>query len=78
VPRVSGALGFTLKTPPEDRYLATSSDIRGSIAVLLAGRAAERLVFDEVSSRILCKVGFCKNESFRVRFEPASRTIGSP
>jgi hypothetical protein len=50
VPRVNGALGFTLRTPPEDRSLASASDIRGSIAVLLAGRAAEKLAFDEVTT----------------------------
>jgi ATP-dependent Zn protease len=45
VARVSGALGFTLRMPLEDRALAVEDELRGMIAVLLGGRAAERVAF---------------------------------
>ncbi len=50
VPRSSGALGFTLQIPEEDRHLMTAGQLRSMIRVLLGGRAAESLVFGEVTS----------------------------
>jgi len=50
IPRGIGALGYTIQRPSEDRYLATRGELERRIAVLLAGRAAEGLVFDEVST----------------------------
>jgi len=50
VPRGFGALGYTLQTPLEDRYLMTRSELMGKIKGLLGGRAAEELVFGEVST----------------------------
>ncbi len=50
VPRGIGALGWTQQLPTEDRYLMTKSELLGKIDVLLAGRAAERLVFGDVST----------------------------
>ena len=50
VPRGMGALGFTMQLPTEDRYLMTQSAIRARLVGLLGGRAAERLVFGEVST----------------------------
>jgi cell division protease FtsH len=50
IPRGIGALGYTLQTPLEDRFLMSQSELRGKIKGLLAGRAAEELVFGEVST----------------------------
>ena len=46
IPRGVGALGYTLQRPTEDRFLLTLSALRNRIAVLMGGRAAERLLFD--------------------------------
>jgi cell division protease FtsH len=50
VPRGVGALGYTLQMPDEDRFLMMEDEIRGQIATLLGGRAAESLVFGKVST----------------------------
>ena len=50
IPRGIGALGYTIQRPTEDRYLMTRPELENKMAVLLAGRAAERLVFGEVST----------------------------
>ena len=50
VPRGLGALGYTMQTPAEDRYLLTESDILGRVDVLLGGRGAEEVVFGEIST----------------------------
>ena len=50
IPRGIGALGYTMQRPSEDRYLMTRSELVARIAVLLGGRAAEKLVFDELST----------------------------
>ncbi len=50
VQRGFGALGYTLQLPLEERYLMTRSDLRHQIAVLLAGRTAEEVAFDEIST----------------------------
>jgi len=50
VPRGIGALGWTQQLPTEDRYLMTQTELLGKIDVLLGGRAAERLVFGDVST----------------------------
>jgi cell division protease FtsH len=50
VPRGFGALGYTLQMPVEDRYLMTEEELLGKINVLLGGRAAEDLVFNEIST----------------------------
>ncbi len=50
VPRGIGALGYTLQRPTEDRYLMTQRELEHKIAVLLGGRAAEKLVFGELST----------------------------
>jgi cell division protease FtsH len=50
IPRGIGALGYTLQTPLEDRFLMSQSELLGKITGLLAGRAAEELVFGEVST----------------------------
>lgn len=50
IPRSIGALGYTMQRPTEDRFLITENELRDRMAVLLAGRAAEKLVFNEISS----------------------------
>jgi cell division protease FtsH len=50
IPRGVGALGYTIQRPTEDRFLMTRVELENKMAVLLGGRAAERVVFDEVST----------------------------
>ncbi|MBI9105821.1 MAG: ATP-dependent zinc metalloprotease FtsH [Spirochaetales bacterium] len=50
IPRGIGALGYTLQTPVEDRFLMTKKELIGKIDVLLGGRAAEQIIFDEIST----------------------------
>jgi cell division protease FtsH len=50
IPRGIGALGYTLQRPAEDRHLVTREELQRKLAVLLAGRAAEKLVFGHLST----------------------------
>jgi cell division protease FtsH len=50
VPRGIGALGYTLQMPLEDRYLMSKEELLGKIKGLLGGRAAEEIIFGEVST----------------------------
>jgi cell division protease FtsH len=50
IPRSVGALGYTLQRPTEDRFLITLQELKNRMLVLLAGRAAEDLVFAEIST----------------------------
>jgi cell division protease FtsH len=50
IPRGVGALGYTIQRPTEDRYLMTRPELENKITVLLGGRAAEHVVFGEVST----------------------------
>jgi len=50
IPRGIGALGYTLQTPLEDRFLMSRSELMGKIKGLLGGRAAEEITFGEVST----------------------------
>ena len=50
IPRGIAALGYTLQMPEEDRYLRTEQELYGEIDVLLGGRAAELIVFNQVST----------------------------
>ena len=50
IPRSIGALGYTMQRPTEDRFLITVSDLKNRMAVLMAGRAAEDLIFGEAST----------------------------
>jgi len=50
IPRVRGALGYTLQMPAEDRYILTREELLDRIAVMLGGRAAERLVIGTIST----------------------------
>lgn len=50
IPRAIGALGYTMQRPTEDRFVLTQSDLTNRMVVLMAGRAAERLVLGDVST----------------------------
>jgi cell division protease FtsH len=50
IPRGIAALGYTMQLPTEDRFLMTSQELKNKIAVLLGGRAAEELIYREVST----------------------------
>jgi len=50
IPRAMGALGFTMQRPVADRYLSSRTELDGQLAVLLAGRAAELVTFDDLST----------------------------
>ncbi|WP_150306173.1 ATP-dependent zinc metalloprotease FtsH [Pseudomonas saliphila] len=74
IPRSIGALGYTLQRSTEDRYLITAQELKNRLVVLLAGRAAEDLVFNEISTgaaddlarvtdiarQIVTRFGMCK------------------
>ncbi|MCO6177844.1 ATP-dependent zinc metalloprotease FtsH [Ciceribacter sp. RN22] len=50
IPRSIGALGYTLQRPTEDRFLITTGELKERMVALLAGRAAEDLIFGEIST----------------------------
>lgn len=50
VPRTMGALGYTLQTPEEEKYLETKDELFAKITTFMAGRAAEVLVFESATS----------------------------
>ena len=50
IPRGVGSLGYTIQRPTEDRYLMSRAELENKMAVLLGGRAAEHVVFNEIST----------------------------
>ena len=50
IPRGVGALGYTIQRPTDDRFLMTRTELENKMAVLLGGRAAEQVVFHEIST----------------------------
>lgn len=50
IPRGIAALGYTMQLPTEDRFLMTVSELKNRIAILLGGRAAEEVIYNEVST----------------------------
>ena len=50
VPRTMGALGYVMHTPEEEKFLNTKSELEAMLVGLLAGRAAEEIVFDTVTT----------------------------
>jgi cell division protease FtsH len=50
IPRGIAALGYTMQTPTEDRFLMSKTELLNKIATLLGGRAAEEIVFDDIST----------------------------
>jgi cell division protease FtsH len=50
IPRGVGALGYTMTTPPEDRYLVSRQELLGRLTVLYGGRSAEEMIFDDFTT----------------------------
>lgn len=50
IPRSRGALGYTMQMPKEDRYLLSLEELEAQIAIMMAGRAAERAVLGTIST----------------------------
>lgn len=50
IPRGIAALGYTIQLPTEDRFLMTKTELENKIAVLLGGRVAEELIYQEIST----------------------------
>jgi cell division protease FtsH len=50
IPRGIGALGYTIQRPEEERFLMTTQELKEKMAVLMGGRAAEHVVFGEIST----------------------------
>ena len=50
IPRGQGALGYTMQMPEEDRYLKTKQELMDKMTVLMGGRVAEELVFNEITT----------------------------
>ena len=50
IPRGIGALGYTMQRPTEDRFLIERCELINRMAVLMGGRAAEEIVFNEIST----------------------------
>jgi len=50
IPRGMSALGYTLQYPTEDRFLLSETELLGTIDTLLGGRAAEEVIFNEIST----------------------------
>jgi cell division protease FtsH len=50
IPHGIGAMGYTIQHPTEDRYLMTKDDLENKMAVLMAGRASEMLIFNKLST----------------------------
>lgn len=50
IPRGVGALGYTIQRPIEDRFLMSRQEMQNKLAVLLGGRAAESIIFEEIST----------------------------
>ena len=50
VPRTMGALGYVMQTPEEEKFLNTKKELEAMLVGLLAGRAAEEIVFDTITT----------------------------
>ncbi|MEP9370704.1 ATP-dependent zinc metalloprotease FtsH [Mesorhizobium sp. KR1-2] len=50
IPRSIGSLGYTLQRPTEDRFLITAAELKDRMVTLLAGRAAEDIIYGEIST----------------------------
>lgn len=50
IPHGMGAMGYTIQHPTEDRYLMSKSDLENKMTVLMAGRASEMLIFNQLTT----------------------------
>ena len=92
IPRSIGALGYTLQRPTEDRFLITTSELKNRMVVLLAGRAAEDIIFGEISTgaaddlvkvsgiarQIVTRFGMTEELGQTVLEDPGSSYLGEP
>ena len=78
IPRGIGALGFTLQVPLEDRYLMTRQELLDKVGGLLGGRAAETVVFGDISTGAQNDLMRCTDIARRMITEYGmSRELGS-
>jgi cell division protease FtsH len=89
IPRATGALGATLQLPEQDRYLVTREQLRDRLCVLCAGRAAELLVLDDLSTgaeddlakatelarHMVCRFGMSERMGPRTVGQPGNRFL---
>ncbi len=92
IPRSIGALGYTLQRPTEDRFLITTNELKNRMVVLLAGRAAEDIIFGEISTgaaddlvkvsdiarQIVTRFGMTEEVGQTVLEDPGSSYLGEP
>jgi cell division protease FtsH len=90
IPRAFGSLGYTLQRPAEDRFLVSYQELKDRLLVLLAGRAAESLVFGQLSTgaaddlakatdiarQLVTRFGMSKELGQAVLEKPASAYLG--
>ena len=73
VPRGFGALGYTLQTPTEERFLLTYDELIAKVDVLLGGRAAEQIIYGQVSTGaandLTKATDIVKKDDYRVRLQ---------
>lgn len=50
IPHGMGAMGYTIQHPTEDRYLMSKEDLENKMAVMMAGRASEMLIFNQLTT----------------------------
>ncbi len=50
IPRADGSLGFTLQLPLEDKYIVSEDELKDTLVTLFGGRAAEEVVFSEITT----------------------------
>jgi cell division protease FtsH len=93
IPRGVGALGYTIQRPTEDRFLLSRTNLENRIAVLMAGRAAEQLVFKgdistgaaddlqratEVALEMVTRYGMNEKVGQRTYMPPPQPFLGMP
>lgn len=90
IPRAFGSLGYTLQRPAEDRFLVSHQELKDRLLVLLAGRAAESLVYGQMSTgaaddlakatdiarQLVTRFGMSKELGQAVLEKPASAYLG--
>ncbi|PTW62412.1 membrane protease FtsH catalytic subunit [Breoghania corrubedonensis] len=92
IPRGVGALGYTMQRPTEERFLMTVTDLEARMAVLMGGRAAEKIIFSEISTgasddlqrateiarEMVARYGMDETLGNRVYLAPRENQFGQP
>ncbi|MBO6755117.1 MAG: ATP-dependent zinc metalloprotease FtsH [Roseibium sp.] len=92
IPRGIGALGYTMQRPTEDRFLLSVEDLENRMTVLMGGRAAEEIMFGEVSTgasddlqkvteiarEMVTRYGMDDGLGNRVYSQPRQQFLGQP